>query len=147
MRHRVTRRLTRLQTMYNVLKFSEKWWNNVKKSIYWNRNATAMQQQFCQFNNDQDCILDRSQWSLKTFWKIKHLLLMNKMPLLGRGLSKKKSVLYIDDVWAFGWRLSGHLREPAQVLLDNQLLFSSSSNGSLTYLDSCLSGWTSSICN
>ena len=40
-RRRVTRRLTRLQTMYNVLKFSENWWNNVKKSIYRNRNATA----------------------------------------------------------------------------------------------------------
>jgi len=27
--------------MYNVLKFSEKWWHNVKQSIYRNRNATA----------------------------------------------------------------------------------------------------------
>ena len=35
---RVTRRLTRQQTMYNVLKFRKTWWNNVKKSIYWNRN-------------------------------------------------------------------------------------------------------------
>jgi len=40
-RRRVTRRFTRLQNMYNVLKFSKKWWNNVKKSIYRNRNATA----------------------------------------------------------------------------------------------------------
>ena len=31
----------RLQTMYNVLKFSKKWWNSVKKSIYSNRNASA----------------------------------------------------------------------------------------------------------
>ena len=45
MRRRVTRRLTRLQTMYNVIKFSTKWWNNVKKSIYRNRNTTATQPQ------------------------------------------------------------------------------------------------------
>ena len=41
----VTRRLTRLQTKYNVLKFSKKWWNNVDKSNLQepqrNRNATA----------------------------------------------------------------------------------------------------------
>ena len=40
-RRRVTRCLTRFQTMYNVLKFSKKWWNNVKKSIYRNHNTTA----------------------------------------------------------------------------------------------------------
>ena len=46
-RRRATRRLTRLQTMYmySVLKFSKKWWYNVKKSIYRNRNATATQPQ------------------------------------------------------------------------------------------------------
>ena len=44
-RRRVTRRLTRLQTMYNVLKFSKIWRNNVKKiylqELQRNRNATA----------------------------------------------------------------------------------------------------------
>jgi len=29
--------------MYNVLKMSKKWWNNVKKCIYRNRNAFAIQ--------------------------------------------------------------------------------------------------------
>ena len=38
-----SRPLTGLQTMHNVLKFSKSWWNNVKKSIYKNRNETATQ--------------------------------------------------------------------------------------------------------
>ena len=41
-RRRVTRRLTRLKTMYNVLKYRKTWWNDNKISIYRNRNATAM---------------------------------------------------------------------------------------------------------
>ena len=40
-RRRVTRRFPRLQTMYNVLKFSKKRWTNVKKYHFRNRNATA----------------------------------------------------------------------------------------------------------
>ena len=43
-RRRVSRRLSRLQTMYNVLKYSKTWWNNAKKLIY--RNATATQPDF-----------------------------------------------------------------------------------------------------
>ena len=34
MRRRVTRRLTRLQTMYNFLKYHKTWWYNDKISIY-----------------------------------------------------------------------------------------------------------------
>ena len=71
-RRRVTRRLTRLQIMYNVPKFSNKWWNNVKKSIYRNRNATAMRLQynrkFCQFNKDQYCIHVGSAHAVLTFY-------------------------------------------------------------------------------
>ena len=37
-RRRVTRRLTRLQTMYNVFKYCKTLWNNDKISIYQNRN-------------------------------------------------------------------------------------------------------------
>jgi len=48
--------LIRLQTMYNVHKFSKKWWNYVKKSFFSNRNATQRNRNFCQFNNDQYCI-------------------------------------------------------------------------------------------
>ena len=63
----VRHRDTRLQTMYNILKFSEKWWNNVNKSIYKNRNATATQPQrnrkFCQINNDQYCTYSCSKTS------------------------------------------------------------------------------------
>jgi len=40
-RRRVTRRLSRLQAMYNVLKYRKIWWNYDEKSIYRNLNATA----------------------------------------------------------------------------------------------------------
>ena len=57
MRRRVTRRLTRLQTIYNVLKFSKK--NKIMSKNQF--TGTAMQPQrnrkFCQFNNDQYCTL------------------------------------------------------------------------------------------
>ena len=52
-RRRVTRRLPRLLTMYNVLKYRKTWWKNDKISIYWNRNGTAIRQ----FNKDQYYIL------------------------------------------------------------------------------------------
>jgi len=37
----LTRRLTRLQTMYNVLNYRKTWWNNDKIAIYRNRSVTA----------------------------------------------------------------------------------------------------------
>ena len=40
-RHRITRRLTRLQTMYNVLKYSKTWWENNDISIYRYRTGTG----------------------------------------------------------------------------------------------------------
>ena len=40
-RRRVTRRLTRLQTMYNVLKYSKTWWINDDISIYRYRTGTG----------------------------------------------------------------------------------------------------------
>ena len=40
-RRKVTRRLTRLQTMYNVLKYHKIRWNNDKISIDRNRNGTG----------------------------------------------------------------------------------------------------------
>ena len=40
-RRRVNRHLTRLQTMYNVLKYCKTGLNNDKNSIYHNRNITA----------------------------------------------------------------------------------------------------------
>ena len=40
-RRRVTRRLTRLQTMYNVLKYSKTWWENDDISIYRYRTGTG----------------------------------------------------------------------------------------------------------
>ena len=83
----VTRRLTRFQTMYNVLKFSEKLWNNVKKSIYRNRNATAnfvnlmrtstvmMKHIYCTFAlvchilfGDNFLVLPTSGWNLHDVW-------------------------------------------------------------------------------
>ena len=45
--------LTRLQTMYNVLKFSEKWWNNVKNQFTGTATQPQCNRKFCQFNNDQ----------------------------------------------------------------------------------------------
>ena len=45
-RRRVTWRLTRLQTMYNVLTYRKTWWNNDKNTIYRNRNATATKPNF-----------------------------------------------------------------------------------------------------
>ena len=55
MRRWVTQRLTRLQTMYNVLKYRKTWWNNDKNKFY----ATAMEphrnRKFLKFNNDQYC--------------------------------------------------------------------------------------------
>ena len=36
----ISRRLTRLQTMYNVLKYRKTWWNKDRISIYRNRNGT-----------------------------------------------------------------------------------------------------------
>ena len=41
MRRRVTRRLTRLKTVYNALKCRKTWCNNDTISIYRNRGATA----------------------------------------------------------------------------------------------------------
>ena len=53
----IVRRLTRLQIMYNVLKYRNTWWNNENKSI----TGTAMEPQrnriFRKFNNDQYCII------------------------------------------------------------------------------------------
>ena len=40
-RRRVTRRLTRLQTMYNVLKYSKTWWESDDISIYRYRTGTG----------------------------------------------------------------------------------------------------------
>ena len=40
-RRRVPRRLTRLQTMYNVLKYSKTWWENDDISIYRYRTGTG----------------------------------------------------------------------------------------------------------
>ena len=42
---RVSRRLTSLQTMYNVLKYRKSWWNKDEISIYRNRNETAPEPQ------------------------------------------------------------------------------------------------------
>ena len=39
-RRRVTRRLTKLQTMFNALRYGKTWWNNDTISIYRNRNRT-----------------------------------------------------------------------------------------------------------
>ena len=60
MKRRVTRRLTRLQTMYNVLKYRKTWWNN--DHIQFNETATQPQRNriFRQFNNDQYCIMSAS---------------------------------------------------------------------------------------
>ena len=55
-RRRVTRRLTRLQTMYNVLKFSEKWWNHVKDQFTGTATQSQGNRKFCQFNKDQYCM-------------------------------------------------------------------------------------------
>ena len=55
-RRRVTRRLTRLQPMYNILKFSKKWWNNVKNQFTGTATQPQRNRKFCQFNNDQYCI-------------------------------------------------------------------------------------------
>ena len=41
MRRRVTRRLTTLQTMFNVLKYRKTWWNYEDLLIYRNRNRTG----------------------------------------------------------------------------------------------------------
>jgi len=51
-RRRVTRRLTRLQTLYNVLKYSKTWWEYDNISIY--RYRTETENKF-QFNNAHDC--------------------------------------------------------------------------------------------
>ena len=40
-RRRATRRLTRLLTMFNVLKYRNIWWNNSEISIYQYRSVTA----------------------------------------------------------------------------------------------------------
>ena len=54
-RRGVTRRLTRLQTMYNVIKFSEKWWNNVKQFFTGTATQPQCNRKCCQFNKDQYC--------------------------------------------------------------------------------------------
>ena len=61
MRRRVTRRLTRLKTMYNVLKCRKTWWNNDELSIYRNRSATAPEPEI---NSIWLCaVLYRRPWS------------------------------------------------------------------------------------
>ena len=54
-RRRVTRRLTRLQTMYNVLKFSKN--DEIMSKNQFTGTATQSQRnrKFCQFNKDQYC--------------------------------------------------------------------------------------------
>ena len=55
MRRRGTRRLTRLQTMYNVLEFSEKYRNNVKNQFTGTATQPQCNRKFFQFNKDQYC--------------------------------------------------------------------------------------------
>ena len=52
---KLTRRLTRLQTMHNVLKYRRMWWNNDEISIYRNRSETAQEPETNQFNYAQYC--------------------------------------------------------------------------------------------
>jgi len=68
----------KLQAKYNVLKFSEKWWNNVKKSIYRNRIATATQPTFCQFNNDQYCMYELVVYGNNVFQSLYKIQLTTK---------------------------------------------------------------------
>ena len=67
----VSRRLTRLQIMFNVLKYRKPWWNDHTISIFGNRNETAPKSHFRQFINDQYCI----------------------------GLSKRHSIVLFVHVW------------------------------------------------
>ena len=55
MRRRVTRRLTRLQTMYNVLKYWKKWWNNDKNQFTVTGVQPHRNRKYFQFNNAHDC--------------------------------------------------------------------------------------------
>ena len=65
-RCRVTRRLIRLQTMYNVLKFSEKWWNNDKNQFTGNGVQLHRNRKYFKFNNAHDCTSDKcDHWKHK----------------------------------------------------------------------------------
>jgi len=59
-RRRVTRRLTRLQTLYNVLRYRNAWCKNGTRRTCntnnRNRNAAGSHRTLRQFNNAQYCI-------------------------------------------------------------------------------------------
>ena len=65
-RRRVTRRLTRLQTMYNVLKLTKN--DEIMSKNQFTGSATQPQcnRKFCQFNKDQYCMcaIDKFQLAL-----------------------------------------------------------------------------------
>ena len=59
-RRRITRRLTRLQTIYNVL-FSEKWWITSKSKFTGTATQPQCNRKFCQFDKDQFCIQSKKK--------------------------------------------------------------------------------------
>ena len=118
-----------LPTMYNVLKYRKTWWNNDKISIYRNCNGTAFFVDLIKTSTVQSCGLFNCSHCpqalniknlddlCQQFGSTKHgphlrskmfeiwiiyqqNFCINKIWIFG--FSTKKSVYWIDDVWAYG---------------------------------------------
>ena len=100
----VTRRLTRLQTMYNGLKYRKTWWNDVKTQF--TGNATQPQRnRKCQFNNDQYCILGTivrqcniAPWNASVFLNGVHIKDYGRIMVFWNIFFKKYVFIYITNL-------------------------------------------------
>ena len=62
-RRRVTRRIIRLQTMYNVFKCCKKWWNNDKNQFTVTGVQLHRNRKYFHFNNASDCRNETSDFT------------------------------------------------------------------------------------
>ena len=109
-RRRVTRRLTRLQTMYNVLKFRKN--DEIMSTNQFTGTATQPQcnRKFCQFNKDQYC--NTMYISSNTFeWiQIKSIICLLELDeLRGESVNRKYRLFSVNN--GFYWKTSDSVRK------------------------------------